>query len=96
MPIRGYSRGGKLLAFDTVDELVAAHVAQPLASGMAWRVGNPLLFGTVEEGQLVPDPLDPNAAPDPLFTRSAQARVVWRGLAPELNAASVPHDIEGS
>jgi len=85
-----------VLPFDTVDELVAAHDAQPLAPGTSWRSDNPLLFGTVEEGQLVPEPLDPTSAPDPLFTRTAQARVVWRGLTPEYNAEIDLLDIEGT
>lgn len=96
MPFRGYSRGGKLVPFDTVDDLVAAHAAQPLAPGTSWRVGNPLLFGTVEEGQLVPDPFDPTSAPDPLFTRTTQARVVWRGLTPDYQTDLDILDLEGS
>lgn len=96
MPFRGYSRGGKLVLFDTVDDLVAAHAAQPLAPGTAWRSNNPLLFGTVEEGQLVPDPLDPTSAPDPLFTRTTQARVVWRGLTPDYQTDLDILDLEGS
>lgn len=99
MPTRGYSgysRGGDLVAFESVDALVAAHAAQPLAPGTAWRVDNPLLFGTVEEGQLVPDPLDPTEAPDPIFTRTAQARLVWRGLTQDYQTDFDILDMEGT
>ena len=88
--------GGASQTFDTVDDLVAAHAAQPLAPGTVWRSNNPLLFGTVEEGQLVPDPFDPTSAPDPLFTRTTQARVVRRGLTPDYQTDFDILDLEGT